>query len=122
MTNLVILVAGGALALIGMDASLSRADIPLGIFLVVLGFFGAAFSEKYHERFQIHAARARRFLGQLEEYTPGFSLVSDRKAGDTKVKNRYSITSRVSLRLLWLLLNASVSLLGAGVIIVALRS
>lgn len=67
VTNLVIAIAAGVLALVTFDKAITLIDLPLTIFLIFLGVFGAAFSSKYYERFQLHMKRAREYRNALDD-------------------------------------------------------
>lgn len=67
VTNLVIAIAAGILALVTFDKAITLIDLPLTIFLIFLGVFGAAFSSKYYERFELHMKRAKEYRNALDD-------------------------------------------------------
>jgi hypothetical protein len=77
VTNLVITIAAAALALVTFDKAITTVDLPLTIFLVLLGMFGAAFSSKYYERFQLHMERARAYRNAIDSLLPNFNTLSE---------------------------------------------
>src|SRR5437868_4603714 len=76
VTNLVIAIAAAVLGLVTYDKAITHLDLPLTIFLVFLGVFGAAFSSKYYERFRLHMKRAKKYRNALDKLLsnqPGYS-------------------------------------------------
>jgi hypothetical protein len=70
-SNIIIVVAGGILAILahqGIRPTLPQ--LPLTLFLVVLGLIGALFTAKYHERFDLHMERARSYRGAIAQNLP----------------------------------------------------
>jgi hypothetical protein len=59
MTNAILVATAASLGIVGIDSEISVADLPVGLFLVVLGGFGALFSLKQYERFRNHMAFAK---------------------------------------------------------------
>ena len=78
VTNLIITITGVLLALIALDDKLNQADLPLAIFVTLLGLWGAVFSLKHYERYLLHMSRARQYRNALD------ALLND--AGIKKLK------------------------------------
>jgi uncharacterized membrane protein YidH (DUF202 family) len=62
----VIAVAGVVVGLVTYDRAITRSDLPLTVFLIALGVFGAAFAMKHYERFEFHMERARQHRTALD--------------------------------------------------------
>jgi hypothetical protein len=108
-TNIVVAVAGAGFSVVGYDKGVSASDVPLLVFLVVLGVFGAVFSAKQTERASLHYARARELRDAIDEspHAPRFKEL--KKIADDKNDARFPHLSRLELRRFWLLLHLSVS-------------
>jgi hypothetical protein len=66
-TNLVLVVAAAILSIITISKSIDMTDLPLTIFLVVLGVFGAILSMKHYERFARHQTLAGAYRVALDK-------------------------------------------------------
>jgi hypothetical protein len=75
VTNLVLAVSAGVLGLITFDKAINTADLPLTIFLIFLGSFGAVFCARHYERFDLHMARARWYRDAADQLLPDFNVV-----------------------------------------------
>ncbi len=76
MTNVVLAVAGAATGL----TSFKDADVlhlPLALFLVGVGCYGAIFSAKHYERNRYHSELARQYRRTLERVMPGAKIDRD---------------------------------------------
>jgi ABC-type multidrug transport system fused ATPase/permease subunit len=100
VTNLVIAVAAAVLALVTYDKAITLIDLPLTIFLIFLGVFGAAFSSKYYERYQLHMKRARVYRNALDKVLSSQAGNSKRflkelkKAADEEHEKSFQPTSK----------------------------
>jgi hypothetical protein len=85
-STILLAIAGGVLALIGKDKiwPLPRGDLPLALFLIGLGVFGALFIVRYHEQYSFYLYRARSHREALEKEVPQLNLSSLRKEADIK--------------------------------------
>lgn len=65
-TNLLFAVAAGAVAVITHgERPLALNNLPLAFLLIPIGLLGALFSAKYHERFDMHMERAKKYREAL---------------------------------------------------------
>ena len=96
VTNLVIAVAAAILALATFDKALNRSDLPLTIFLIVLGMFGAAFSSKHYERFRKHMLCARNYRNAIDATLPNLSIL-DTTGNESLTKAVTSVPSKDAL-------------------------
>src|SRR5258708_4455032 len=71
-TTVLLAVAAGVLGLLGGAHvwPLHYEQLPLTLFLLLLGVFGAFFSAKYHERFVFHMNRAHQYRNELHNKLP----------------------------------------------------
>ena len=70
VTNLILAVTAGIIAIVGFDKEITFQDLPAALFLIGLGAFGAGFSTKHYERFHLHMERARNYRNALDELLP----------------------------------------------------
>jgi hypothetical protein len=115
-TNFIVAVCGGTLGLVALDGRLTSADLPLAVFLVFLGCFGALLSAKHHERFWFHTERAREYRDALQKRLPSLDLRAHREAADRRSSTRHPILWRIRVFGLWVALHLAVALIGVAVI------
>jgi hypothetical protein len=71
----VVAISAAVIGVVTFDKAIAApADLPLTLFLVVLGAFGAGFSSKHYERFELHMERARQYRDALDSLLPGSPL------------------------------------------------
>jgi len=120
MTNLLVVICAGLLGVVGFDDRISRADLPFSVFVIVLGVFGALFSAKHHERFDLHQERGKGFRKALEALHPETHVSSLRATAATKVKEEHPYLYRVRLFWFWLAVPLIVAVTGAIVTVLAI--
>jgi len=123
LTNAVLVTAAGALGLVSLDGKITTADIPVGLFLLVLGITGSFFTLKHYERFRSHMEQASVYRTALN--VPELRTLRDR-ARDVHARswsNGWKGTlRRTHLHWWWAGLHLVVSILGVLVIVLALTS
>ena len=67
VVSLVLVLASAALGLVGFDSKITAADVLLGVFMLLIGCYGAAFSTKHYERHFRKKLAAHKVLDGLEE-------------------------------------------------------
>ena len=124
--NLVVAISAGLIGLATFDQKLTSADLPLTIFLMVVGFFGAVFSSKHYERTRLHLNRARQYLKRLNELFPEDRIVELQKQGDSENERAFPRLFHMKLNNLWNGFYLLISLLGlflsCYIVILAFRS
>lgn len=113
-TTVLLAIAAGILGLLGGGHSgpLTRVQLPLTAFLVVLGVFGAFFSAKYHDRFEFHMFRGREYRDALETNLPGLRGSERRHSADVASRAKYPWLHRRRLYAFWVLLHLLVAAIG----------
>jgi hypothetical protein len=112
-TNLLLVIAAGALAVITHgDKSLALDNLPLAVMLVLIGLLGIIFSAKYHERFEMHMERARQYRDALEKLIPASNIVSLKTRADEKTERKYPRLFHLRLYKFWIGLHFLVAFLG----------
>lgn len=124
-TNLLLVVAAGAIAVITHgDKSLALGNLPLAILLISIGLVGVLFSAKFHERFDMHMERARNYRDALEKLVPASNIRALKSQADAKTKKKYPRLFDLRLYKFWMGLHFLVAALGLvlTLIIIALNS
>lgn len=112
-TNLLLVIAAAAIAVMTRGETLGLNNLPLALLLFPIGMFGAIFSAKYHERFEMHMERADRYRAALLEGTSLIreihSLAAD---ADVATKKKHPWLFGLRLYKLWIALHFLVAALG----------
>jgi len=125
-TTVLLAVAAGVLGLLGAAHAwpLGYQQMPLTMFLVFLGVFGAFFSAKYHERFVFHMNRARQYRDALDKALPSANINTARPKADEKTKTEHPWLYKRRLWAFWVSLHLLIAVLGVllyGIDILAFR-
>lgn len=104
--------AAGVLTVVGIDKSLSVADIPAALFLVAIGLFGCVFSAKQYERYFVCMERARQYRLALQDVIPGSDILELKRSADRKAKERFPRLHVMRLGLFWVALHALIAAFG----------
>jgi hypothetical protein len=112
VTNILLVVAAGVLSVITFDG-ISRSDLPLTIFLIMQGLFGALFVAKQYERFARHQRLVGKYRQALNDRFPESQIIALREQADKEHKEKYRILSdEVRLHQLWVGLHLLIALFG----------
>jgi hypothetical protein len=114
VANIIIAVSAGGMGLVAFDQKLAVDDIPLTLFIAILGVFGAVFGSKHYERVRLHLNRARQYTKRLEELAPDMRIASLREAGDEANKKRFPRLFPLRLNSFWVALHLLIALLGVS--------
>lgn len=109
--------AAGVLTVVGMDKSLSIADLPAALFLVAIGVFGCVFSAKQYERFFVCMERARQYRLALQDVVPGSNILELKRNADNKAKERFPRLHVMRLGMFWVALHALIAAFGVLLIV-----
>lgn len=112
-------IAGAVIGIITFDKGLTRVDVPLTLFLIVLGAFGATFSAKQYERTQLHTLRARGYRNAYDGLLRGSPLKPIKEKADADNKKKFPNLSALELNKFWVAINLAISLLGVCLTILA---
>jgi hypothetical protein len=108
------LITAGAAALLAAltQQKVGNADLPLAIFIMIIGVFGIIFSWKEYELVRLHVDRSDKFLELLNKSDTTYDLLTVKKAADKAHSWRFPILYRLRLNFLWLLLHFLTFVLG----------
>lgn len=100
--SIVLTLGAVMIAIVGYDEGLTQDDIPVLVFLFLLGLFGYVASLKHYERNRLHVARAR-VMREMAESALDIEDVG-RALYDARIhhqsKNRF-MSRKIRLRFLW---------------------
>jgi hypothetical protein len=119
IAHIVLVLSGAIVGLVTFDQEICGPDVIVGIFLVGLGLFGAAWSAKQHERYAYYLRRARGYRDALAAALP-LDMASINKTADEATAKKYRILHRMRLWYFWTFLYVLV--LAVGVLIVVYAS
>ena len=112
-------IAGAVIGIIIFNKGLTRLDLPLALFLIALGAFGAVFSAKQYERIQLHTRRARGYRDAYDALLFGSPLKSIKWEADEDNSKKFPKLSALRLNRFWIAMNLANSVLGGCLTIVA---
>lgn len=116
-SNITMIVSAGILGLITFDKELTLADLPLALFLTLLGFFGALFSAKHYERVRLHLYRAEAYLQEIEQMRPDLGISTLRADANTKTRERFPRLSTIQLHRFWIVLHLFLAFIGGAIVV-----
>lgn len=105
--------AAGVLSVVTVDRCVDRADVPLCLFLVATGAFGALFSAKQYERFNAHMERARVYRNELERRIPDSKILELKAEADKTAKQKFPRLNKWRLAPMWVALHLLIAAFGA---------
>ncbi|WP_136658079.1 hypothetical protein [Nitratireductor sp. XY-223] len=108
-TNYIIAISAGMLAFASKSDPMVQTVI--GLFLVILGVFGALLSQKHYERFHYHTRFAKAYDEKLAEWN-GFSNIDDYAKRREDQKKRFPFLHDQPLNWLWTAIHLFVSVIG----------
>ncbi|MER8802312.1 hypothetical protein [Mesorhizobium sp. M0998] len=115
-----IAIAAASMGFVTLDKGLTQIDIPLTLFIVAIGIFGAAFSAKHYERFAMHMQRARAYRNELDSLLTGAPIKALKDIGDNKHVLKYPWHKKPRLNEFWLAMYLFLCALGVVLTILAL--
>ncbi|MBN2012691.1 hypothetical protein JW960_25405 [candidate division KSB1 bacterium] len=116
VTNLVILIAGGALSIVGFQ-TITVIHFVIGLFILFLGVFGAILSKKHYERFKYHTLWAHEYDKKLLKIFKE-SEIEDFKKKKLKHEKEFGWISKTRANKLWTGIHLLIALLGLLIIII----
>lgn len=114
-TGTTLLAAGAGVVMTAItENGKTPSDLPLSLFLMVMGLFGVLFVWKEYERTRLHTRRSESFLDLLGKSDETSGIAKMKADADRKHSFRYPILSRVRLNFLWVSMHLFI--LGFGII------
>ncbi len=112
LTNIILTVASAVIVLI-VQKGLTKDSIPLSVFLIILGIYGAITSEKLYERHQMHIERARAYRDEICKLHRNVPIHIAKNNADEKHKSSFPKLSKIRLHYLWLTLHVLITIAGS---------
>jgi hypothetical protein len=111
-TGILIAVAAGVLGLVTFDKHLNISDIPLTVFLIMQGFFGAFLAAKHYERFCMHRQRANKYRDILDALFPEARIKALRREADEENDLKFPLLHKLRLHHFWIGLHLLIAMFG----------
>ncbi len=120
VVSAIMAISAALIGIVTFDKSISATtDLPLTLMLVGFGAFGAGFSMKHYERFNLHMERARRHRDALDALLPGQPLRQLKLEADLAQGRKFPRLHKWRLHYWWLALNLFVAVLGIALSVMA---
>lgn len=111
MSRLTLAVSAGVLGLVAYNG-LDFSDLPLTIFLILVGIYGGVFSAKYDNHFYMHMQYARIYRRLLDTRFPSLSFEKAIKERKKRYNNPGPTRKKPSFKEYWMLFHFSIALFG----------
>jgi Ca2+/Na+ antiporter len=115
----ILTIATAIIGLVTFDKAISSTDLPLTIFLVLLGCFGAVFSAKQYERASLHTERARHFRDAVDSTLEGKPLKKLKEAADAAHTKDFPRVEKLRINKFWVALYLLLAAIGIVLSIVS---
>lgn len=112
VTNLIIAIAAGILGLFALDQAPSAIHLLLAVFLFALGAFGALFTAKHYERFNMHMQRARRYRDEVDATVTDRRVAELKRIADGDARRDFPVLFGLRLFWFWIGLHLLIALIG----------
>ena len=121
VNSAIVAVAAAVVGIVTFDKTIAApTDLPLALLLVALGAFGAGFSMKHYERFNLHMERARRHRDALDALLKGQPLRRLKNEADLTHNGKFPRLHKWRLHYWWLALNLIVAIVGVALSVIAM--
>ena len=119
VTNVFLTITAGVTGVVALDSKVNASDLPLTLFIVLLGAFGAFIAAKHYERVQMHTERARAYRDALEVLLPTTQIKALKQKADVKHNDEWPRLHKLRLFWLWIGIQIGIAVFGAVLSIVA---
>ncbi|MFJ3673631.1 hypothetical protein ACIPSE_45040 [Streptomyces sp. NPDC090106] len=113
LTNIVLIVASGAIGLVVHQGVTDRSSLAVTVGLTILGSYGTVASMKFRERYALHMHEAKLMRRRLDALCPGLGLETDRQTARESHIRRHPRLYRIRLHYIWTALHVGIALAGA---------
>ena len=111
-TNIIILLIGAIIGFILYDKRIDNFDLYPSLFMSFLGFFGAIWCRKYHERYAWYMHRGSAYRDELSELFPDLRIIELKDKADKETTENYKIINKMKLTSLWVAAHLIIGFLG----------
>ena len=98
ITRIIIMVAAASTSIATFDQKISITDLPLALFIFILGLFGAMFSAKQYERWAHHYERSRKIRIELQKMIENLDIIAINQKADSINNKNFPRRSRWRLK------------------------
>ena len=121
-SNILLIIVGAIITIIGFEETRELADMGGGIGIFIVGFFGAIWVRKQHERYFYWQTIAYEYQKELAKIIPNFKTGEEYYAYADKEadKEGFRFIRKVPDRYLWVFLHCIVAIIGLSVFILNL--
>ncbi|MEM9359945.1 MAG: hypothetical protein AAGB04_27485 [Pseudomonadota bacterium] len=116
VTNIIAAAAALLVGFVTFDDAVDFNDIPMSVFLIIIGIFGAIISLKQYERTRLHLYRAEYILKQIQSVS-SMDLVAAKSYSYDSNEKRFGWLYRRKLNFLWTVLHLFISTIGAAILV-----
>jgi hypothetical protein len=120
VTNVFLTITAGVTGVIALDSKINALDVPLTLFIILLGVFGAVNAAKNYERIQMHTERARGYRDALEELLPTTRIMGIKQDADLIHNANWPRLHKVRLFWLWIGIQIGVAVFGVVLTFIAI--
>lgn len=121
VTSILLSISAALVALVALDDSINKSDIPVGVFLIGIGIFGAIFCAKLYERFRLHMAHVKIYREKLEKLDPELKINELHWEAENN-HTRIAGLDIIPLNKLWVFLNLFIACIGFLIVVFGLLS
>ena len=118
-TNIIIVLIGALIGFILYDKKVDNFDIYPSLFISFLGFFGAIWCRKYHERYAWYMHRGSVYRDKLDELFPDLKIIELKDKADKETAENYKIITKIKLTNLWVTAHLIIGCLGLWLSIIS---
>ena len=111
ISNLIMVIAVGSVAVATFDSRLRSSDVPLAVLIILLGLFGWVASTLHYERSRRHGKTAAAYRDKLDKAVPAAEINATRTAAHQELVEKHG-KRRARLHHLWDGLHIGIALLG----------
>lgn len=124
MTTIVSLVAGFCIAAVGWDRQIDPSDWWIGLLILCLGIYGAAFSLKHYTKFQTHYYRYRALRRELDQLVFAGKMMDKVYKYQKKIERNssYGFIRRIRLHYFWMALPSFFAVVGSILLFASLKA
>ena len=114
-----VIIVSGALFAFCANKNFSVLTIPISIFIIFLGCYGALVTRKLYERSELNVLRAQKCLAEIDCLFQDKILDNVRISSDSIHNERFVFARKIRLYVAWMFLHGTISLLGIACVLLA---
>lgn len=120
VSNMILFMCSILLGLISFDKIIEIHDLPISIFIIILGVFGLIFNYKFYERFDFHNLRINNYLKEISLEIENLDIKDINRKAWNKSSFKNTSIQNTSLYKFWIYLHLLVVIIGIFTTIMAM--